>query len=237
MAFVDDIVGKKFGKLTIQSPASNRLKVTYVCDCGSTGEVFASNLKKLERVENYSCGCFRSSRLRHDLTGLKLHNVTPYYETGEVKSGGRVMWLCRCDCGSLFESASSDLKRGHTKSCGCHHLSIVKQNVGENNPAYIDGRTKTLKQDYSQYRLGAGYRNLQFSLTYQEFQELVMNNCDYCGDPPEDRRNGIDRVDSSVGYIKENCVACCYFCNLAKSDWTKEQFITKIEKIYKHLKR
>ena len=29
--------------------------------------------------------------------------------------------------------------------------------------------------------------------------------------------NGVDRVDNSLGYIKENCVACCKICNNAKS--------------------
>lgn len=29
------------------------------------------------------------------------------------------MWLCRCDCGREKAVAGPDLKRGHTKTCGC----------------------------------------------------------------------------------------------------------------------
>ena len=29
------------------------------------------------------------------------------------------MWLCKCDCGNSSVVSVSDLRRGHTKSCGC----------------------------------------------------------------------------------------------------------------------
>ncbi len=46
--------------------------------------------------------------------------------------------------------------------------------------------------------------------------------------------NGIDRIDSNVGYILENCVPCCFPCNFAKSDRTQKEFIAWVKKIYHH---
>jgi len=40
----------------------------------------------------------------------------------------------------------------------------------------------------------------------------------------EARVDGVDRVDNTKGYTKENCVPCCKICNRLKSDLTKEEF-------------
>jgi hypothetical protein len=36
--------------------------------------------------------------------------------------------------------------------------------------------------------------------------------------------NGIDRIDSSIGYILSNCRPCCRTCNVAKSDLSETEF-------------
>ena len=81
-----------------------------------------------------------------------------------------------------------------------------------------------------------------FELKLSEFIELSKKACYYCGSPPSvdvtryrckgDRHfdsivltNGVDRVDSSIGYTVENCVTCCYTCNRAKSDMEFDDFI------------
>ncbi len=43
--------------------------------------------------------------------------------------------------------------------------------------------------------------------------------------------NGVDRVDSSRGYVKDNVVSCCKHCNLAKRDRTAEDFIKHCRKV------
>lgn len=37
------------------------------------------------------------------------------------------MWLCRCECGVLKTIASSHLKRGSTKSCGCFRKDSIAE--------------------------------------------------------------------------------------------------------------
>lgn len=46
--------------------------------------------------------------------------------------------------------------------------------------------------------------------------------------------NGIDRIDSSKGYNKENCVPCCFLCNKMKSNLYYKDFLHHIGKIYKY---
>lgn len=43
-----------------------------------------------------------------------------------------MLWECRCDCGNITYSDSSNLKRGHTQSCGCNkdkYADSLKQNI------------------------------------------------------------------------------------------------------------
>jgi hypothetical protein len=44
--------------------------------------------------------------------------------------------------------------------------------------------------------------------------------------------NGIDRVDNFKGYEIDNCVPCCYICNYAKRDMSKDQFLAWVKRIY-----
>lgn len=48
--------------------------------------------------------------------------------------------------------------------------------------------------------------------------------CTYCGLMHSSGVNGLDRMDSSKGHTKENCVPCCRECNQAKMNyWTFEE--------------
>lgn len=50
--------------------------------------------------------------------------------------------------------------------------------------------------------------------------------CMYCRRPTtETHHNGIDRIDSNIGYITSNCVTCCGGCNIAKGKKTPDEFI------------
>ena len=65
---------------------------------------------------------------------------------------------------------------------------------------------------------------------------LVRKPCYYCGIIAGNTKitknckegfkyNGIDRVDSSLGYTANNVVPCCGTCNIAKKDKSQEEFI------------
>lgn len=64
---------------------------------------------------------------------------------------------------------------------------------------------------------------------------LISSPCYYCGQILENF-NGIDRVDSSKEYTKDNCVSCCKYCNWAKNDLSISEFKNHINKINNYLK-
>lgn len=65
------------------------------------------------------------------------------------------------------------------------------------------------------YKQGARSRGLCFRLTLDRFRELFASECAYCGESPS---RGVDRIDSSIGYIESNCAPCCGRCNCMKLD-------------------
>lgn len=84
------------------------------------------------------------------------------------------------------------------------------------------------------YKGKAKYRGIPFFLTKEEGINLLIGNCTYCGDLPNPC-NSIDRVDSSLGYTKDNCVSSCWTCNMMKMDLPLEMFISQCKKIIKNL--
>lgn len=121
--------------------------------------------------------------------------------------------LCKCDCGTIKEVIYSNLNK-NTFSCGC----LNKDNNRINGIKRLEKTSieeRQLKYIYAQYKSHAKYNNRYFDLTKEELKELVFNNCYYCGEELSNLvkeskyggpfyYNGIDRLDSSKGYISEN---------------------------------
>lgn len=72
----------------------------------------------------------------------------------------------------------------------------------------------------------------EFSLTLEEFVEMVVGRCTYCGHRDLTRGyNGVDRVDSSMAHIQGNCVTACWTCNRMKGDMDVHDWIRHVARI------
>lgn len=92
------------------------------------------------------------------------------------------------------------------------------------------------------------YKGLTSNLTGDEVYKLFKSECHYCGVLNSNKYiykqqhyshmfyyNGIDRIDSKKGYIRNNVLPCCKKCNLAKSDMKYDEFIEHIKLIYANI--
>lgn len=174
----------------------------------------------------------------------------PFYET--YPSGRkRKKVLCKCICGTekifLYDSFVCKNELDRAKSCGCMHIyrnnfNAQKRRKPESVYRYI----------YEQYQSGAKTRNIDFNLSKEEHLEIIKQNCYYCGTEPELKQphrgkgkyvgvpvpyNGVDRIDSNIGYEVNNCVSCCTRCNYMKSDMDVSLFTEHILKIANHLQK
>lgn len=48
---------------------------------------------------------------------------------------GNARWLVRCDCGTEFEVAGNNLRNGHTRSCGCLRIEMLKNGPARHKKA------------------------------------------------------------------------------------------------------
>jgi hypothetical protein len=84
---------------------------------------------------------------------------------------------------------------------------------------------------YGVYRKCAKTKQLQFELTKEDYLKMATQNCFYCGTMQPKGFNGIDRKDSTKGYVVDNCVSCCEMCNFMKKCLSVDIFIQNVKHI------
>jgi len=117
------------------------------------------------------------------------------------------------------------------------------------------------KRWFYNIKQSAKYRKIEFKLIFEEAISIAEKPCFYTGiidtysalykKTKKDcltrgnyfdeeywsksiiKINGLDRIDSSKGYTIDNVVSCCNQANLAKSDYSQEEFILMCNKVAK----
>ncbi len=123
-----NLLGQKFGRLTVVEPAENRkgkVMWTCLCDCGNKTVVASGNLRS---GTTKSCGCVRAEkcgafirtqrRKKAPMIGKRFGRLVVVEDTGTYKAGDTV-YKCLCDCGNSVCVKGHSLRSGKTKSCGC----------------------------------------------------------------------------------------------------------------------
>ncbi len=184
------------------------------------------NLLNFTRVSIMSKRKQRSDCI--DISGKKFGDLTALKVVNRGKYQG-AMWLCKCDCGKECLAMGGHLRNGKRKSCGCRSESRIHETG--------------INRIFSNYKRKSRLRELEFSISRDKFEKLILSNCHYCGREPHQilkrlkskklqiQYNGIDRFNPNEGYTNENCVSCCYYCNHAKADLTFVQWLSHLKKI------
>lgn len=92
-------------------------------------------------------------------------------------------------------------------------------------------KNNSIDYSYTNYKRNAELKQLLFEITQEDFVELVKSPCNYCEIIQEKGFNGIDRIDSTIGYVPANCVSCCAMCNYMKGSLDKDIFVQRVEHI------
>lgn len=186
-----------------------------------------------------------------DRTGLKYGRLTVVKHNGKDHRN-KHLWLCKCECGNEKVVISDNLSSGKSNSCGCLKKEFLA-NSGFQFRGIEDREDAVLKVQYS--HLKRRHRNLDKDgvvIDFNTFKKLSKDECKYCGlehsKTIEDRLsersdgkklsdniikiNGIDRVNSDIGYTKENSVTCCKYCNFAKHTMSEDDFYKWIRRVY-----
>ena len=157
----------------------------------------------------------------------------PYLGKGR---GSSTTWDLLCKyCGNTFISPTTNFKKA--KSCyKCRGLVLRKSS-----------EEITWKNQYSMLKGRQHAKEKGFDITFEQFIEISKRNCYYCNSEPTKTKghrswstyiltNGLDRIDSEVGYLYNNVVACCTYCNSAKREKSQEDFYLWIARLIKYQK-
>ena len=95
-------------------------------------------------------------------------------------------------------------------------------------------KKQTPKYRYRAYLNGAKKRDMEWWLTFDQFMTFWQKPCVYCG--AEIETIGIDRINPLEGYVLENLVPCCSFCNIMKRNMNADVFLLHVVSIAKHMR-
>lgn len=173
-----------------------------------------------------------------ELNGIRFGKWTVLYQVNTPsgrKSTKNTWWRVKCDCGKEKDVIGTSLRQNQSTSCGC-----VKKKTT------MPGESAKWSL-YTSNKINADRRGIVFTLSLEEFLKITGSRCHYCGiqwssEYPKRqelngsyKHNGIDRIDSSIGYVSDNCVPCCSICNFAKQRMTVDQFKEWINRAYHHM--
>lgn len=157
----------------------------------------------------------------------------------EIIIGSKRNRLVECDCGVIFAAYSYNLENGTTRRCtACAN----KDRLGKPNlKNRIDPVQRTINDQWNVFRKCARKHGEEF-ITKDKWLSLVTSDCVYCQSPPTNirravahaqdfRYNGVDRIDSSLGYVSGNVQTACWTCNRMKGNLSHEAFLAHIRKI------
>lgn len=92
-------------------------------------------------------------------------------------------------------------------------------------------RTKASKM-LNQYKLKDNKKGFNYNLDIDFLLEAMKKSCVYCGNQ---KKIGLDRIDNDKGHIKENCVSCCYRCNITRGDQFSYEEMIRLGKTIKEI--
>lgn len=118
----------------------------------------------------------------------------------------------------------------HLKSNVKGVMNYLKSNKGL---VYLEGSVETRRQNgrkstnkairttgrFTRAKGLAKQKEVTWNIGKEDYIALLKNSCFYCGlENNVETGIGLDRLDTTLGYSLENCVNCCWECNVVRSN-------------------
>lgn len=173
--------------------------------------------------------------IRKDISGKKFGYLTCLNPI-KLRRSHHVVYQCICDCGKMHKVIGSNLRNGHTASCGC-----LKKRCLADNPKW-NGVGDISAHFFSKIRANAKNKNLKFNISIEYIWNLFIRQKKKCAlsgvelkfsskCAKSDGTASLDRIDSTKGYVKKNLQWIHKDINFMKRDSQEKYFIDWCKRI------
>lgn len=149
-----------------------------------------------------------------DLRGMLFGRLTVLKISHRQKS--KIYWLCKCECGEQVSVSGTNLKTGHTVSCGCFQSEKQSLVITERNLKHGHNALKTLGKPSRTYvswqsmfqrcydknhisYCNYGARGIKVCERWDDFENFLAD----MGERPENKT--LDRINTNGNYEPSNC--------------------------------
>ena len=123
-----DITNQRFGRLVALYPTEKRSSSSIVwhckCDCGNEKDISGTSLRQ---GLTKSCVCLHKEKmneiLKKNIIGQKFGLWTVLEELPERNNNQKIVYKCKCDCGTIRNVVGANLVNHLSLSCGCLKMS------------------------------------------------------------------------------------------------------------------
>jgi hypothetical protein len=200
-------------------------------------EKYCNSCKEKKKIKKFNCkhnGCKFNVKIEN--TYCKIHVLDEFRDYKKINN----VKFCKINrnCRNIITDKSNicptckDIKAEiianirEEKKINCDYKPISEALNKFQNKFVFD-----IEENWRQLQRGAFMRNLLFNLSYEEYIDIVIKPCEYCGFISKFKVNGCDRIDNDKGYFKNNIYPACSLCNKIKGNQKLHEFIFKIKSI------
>lgn len=139
-----------------------------------------------------------------DLTGRTFGQLTVVGLSERRKYRGQFYWDCMCTCGTETTVLGRDLRKGHTKSCGCRRLlNVTSLTHGQSGSpeyvAWLSMKNRCYVPSTTHYRFYGG-RGITVCDSWRDSFETFLADIG----PRPSPKHSLDRIDSDGNYEPSN---------------------------------
>lgn len=176
-----------------------------------------------------------------DISGHRFGKIVALKIFGTHPTSKSKLWECKCDCGKIFSTSGTLLRKGQTKSCGCLKKEASLR-TGKESKGW-KGYKEISKKFFNRIKYNAINRNISFDLKIEEIWDLFLKQDKKCAISGVELSfspksvgclcsASIDRINSKKGYTIDNVQWVHKKINIMKQDMDDDEFLNWINLIY-----